>query len=140
MLYLSSLTVLLCLGSGPREECTALLAPPRLEGTWALVYQESDGGSPMQVAGWSKTITPTLMMLRGPNAFRSDATYVLDPSGVPGWIDLTYKNLGKCKGIYRLKDNELTLCVNIASAGERPRDFTRRKKGQPVDVMRRIKP
>lgn len=80
------------------------------------------------------------MMLRGPNAFQSDATYVLDPGGVHGWIDVTFGKMGRCKGIYRLEGNELTLCVNVVSGGERPKNFARRKSGQPVDVMRRIKP
>lgn len=47
MLYLPALSVLFCLGNGPRDESIALLAPPSLEGTWELVYMEADSGSPM---------------------------------------------------------------------------------------------
>ena len=106
----------------------------KLQGTWQVAAVEIDGRS---LPGW--WIERFTFTFKGDELTEPDTDRVelvkLDASKKPKTIDA-----GKMLGIYRLDDDELTICVSEATEPKRPKEFKASKgSNQTQWTLRRVK-
>jgi len=95
----------------------------RLQGTWVLVSGERGGEPPPEgfLGGFKLTFAGDKFSIQLKGETKGPGAYMLDPAKTPREINLTPdgQNL---RGIYRLKGDELTLCLD-ENRGPRPTEF-----------------
>jgi RNA polymerase sigma factor (sigma-70 family) len=105
--------------AAPRSDADAL------QGAWQVVRRAEDGeerGGPKRgVLRLYFTADTVYEMLD--DVVGSAYTYTLDAKAKPATLDLTSLRHGTINAIYRLKDDELTLCRPIRGREERPTAF-----------------
>jgi RNA polymerase sigma factor (sigma-70 family) len=105
--------------AAPRSDAEAL------QGAWKVVRRVEDGEEHEPPKGavlrWYFTTDTAYEMLN--DVLGGVYSYTLGPKEKPATIDLTSDRHGTTPAIYRLKDDELTLCRPIREREERPTEF-----------------
>jgi uncharacterized protein (TIGR03067 family) len=102
----------------------------RLTGKWALVSLVQNGQELPSDRARDLRLELTDKMFRSnlPSRLFREATYTIDPSQEPRWMDvISPGDFGEhvCRGIYRLEEEQLTLC-HARPGDERPTRFASR--------------
>jgi RNA polymerase sigma-70 factor (ECF subfamily) len=112
-----------------------------IQGTWKVI-SAADGGQKFEGENTRVIIDrETLTILKAGDQKELAATYELDPTQKPKWIDLTAGDR-KMLGIYELAGDTLKICVNERPNGERSTAFVS-EPDSPNDllfVLKREKP
>ena len=110
-----ALLVGLGIAAGTPEE-VAKVERQRLQGTWVAVAVEYDGKAVEPFRGANVSFAGDVVTLRA-DGKEQKGTYTLDPTQRPKAIDLALAGPGGKKeiarGRYRLRGNDLTLCVGV---------------------------
>jgi RNA polymerase sigma factor (sigma-70 family) len=109
----------------------------RIQGTWKVVSVK-DGGReppPKEVEGATMMIAKDTLVLNLPDGKKLEATYHIDPSRKPRWIDVTDNRSKRTMlGLYRLNQDDLTLVLDEGGERGRSTDFVS-EQGSPNDLL-----
>lgn len=138
---------LFLLGADPAKD--ARKEPEKLDGTWTptrLLYNGKDMTRDKKTQ-FRFVFKGAEVVVEGSQAVKKEYAKLkvkLDPSFDPNLIDITVgggtQEGAKIEGIYKLKDDELTICAKIFG-GDRPTEFDSPEGGSIVLlVLKRNKP
>jgi uncharacterized protein (TIGR03067 family) len=135
--------LLSALAGGRAEEEAAAPDRERLQGTWAVVSAERGGKAVEEAAKDRLVFTGDKIRVVGASRARNEeGTFQLHPDATPRGIDIETAagKQPKVLGIYRLKGDELTLCLP-RPGDERPGDFETASNPRLFKaVLKRAKP
>lgn len=119
----------------------------KLQGSWVCIGSEEKGRKfdekESRREGLVFAIKGNLLTVRRKGRLLAQGTITLNPTKSPAWFDLTYTEDDKFKGktnhgIYRLKGDELQICVsrkfNPNSTEERPTELKTKAAKKPSDL------
>jgi uncharacterized protein (TIGR03067 family) len=111
---------------------TAKADKEQLQGRWEIVSAMMGGKEP-EGAEAERIIEKQVTFSGDKVTFKEDASFTIDPNKSPKEIDMTLKvgperENGVWKGIYKLSDDELTLCFALPDSN-RPTEFTSKEGG-----------
>jgi uncharacterized protein (TIGR03067 family) len=141
-LFPCAIAALLCGGSSFGDE------PPRavkdelklLEGEWKVVAAEADG-KPVESKAVVKFTADGKCTISTPGATTIETTITLDPTKEPKWMDaMDAVRKTPQKGIYELKGDKLRAVFQPDAKGDRPAEFSTKKKGEVMFTYERVKP
>jgi uncharacterized protein (TIGR03067 family) len=111
-----------------------------LEGEWKIVAAEADG-KPVESKAVVKFTADGKCTISTPGAQTIETTFTLDPTKEPKWMDvLDAVRKTPQKGIYELKGDKLRAVVQADPKGDRPTEFSTKKKGEVMFTYERVKP
>jgi uncharacterized protein (TIGR03067 family) len=140
--------VLLVLRRADPAELAALADRQKLQGTWQVTRLEAEG-DPDALTKLTPPAQRGRLIFAGDHCtLRDDLTddrdhtFTLDAAITPRGIDLKPAAEPKTvRGVYRFNGDGLTLCLNFAPDGERPKDFTTQKGTRLVTItLKRVAP
>jgi uncharacterized protein (TIGR03067 family) len=117
----------------------------KLRGTWTTVSLVEDGKEQDEAKGDKVTFEAGTITVNAKNGDEHRVTYKVDPDGKAGTIDITptegpHKDQ-VLKGIYRLKGDELKICLARDPDKERPKEFESKEgSGLILSTLKRAKP
>jgi RNA polymerase sigma factor (sigma-70 family) len=110
----------------------------KLQGKWQIVSAKTGGKEPE--GDEAERILKQQVVFDGEKVkLKKEATFSIDPSKSPKEIDLEVKDgpereVGTWKGIYKLNDDELTICIVLPKT-DRPTDFVS-TEGEMVTLLK----
>jgi uncharacterized protein (TIGR03067 family) len=120
----------LLLGADSPPEKAPRREAGHLQGRWELVYSESlvDGKRVRDRESWTAHFSGELLYLEWDEDEEDEFSFRLDPTTDPKSIDLTGTPDDETepitlRGIYALKGNRLTICLNLKAGKARPAKF-----------------
>jgi uncharacterized protein (TIGR03067 family) len=112
-----------------------------IQGTWKVVSVKDGGRQPAQqeVEGAKMVIAKDTLVLMLPDGKKIEATYHIDPSRDPKWIDVTDTKANRTMlGLYKLKGDDLTIVLDEGGERGRSTDFVS-EQGSPNDWLTVLK-
>jgi uncharacterized protein (TIGR03067 family) len=134
--------VLVLAAAGTGKEGKEVADP--IKGTWTVESILRDGQDVDDAKGDKVTFGGGKLMIKTKDRDQ-EGTYKVDPSGKPATIDVVPgegPNAGKTlKGIYRVKGDELTICIPVNADSARPKEFEGKEgSGLMLVSLKRDKP
>lgn len=110
-----------------------------LLGTWTktVVDNITVNGKPVSPKEWNQTVIITknrIQLLDKEGFIDQEMTYVIDPAGKTGTIDVTDPRYGSYQGIYKVDGDRLQIALSAATNGARPTEFPADEKACLLDI------